>query len=148
MKNIPRDQPCPDCGRYVNRAMTIDAVIVKGNRILLIKRGAETYHGYWALPGGYSDWDEDITGSVLREVKEELNVQGKVVRLIGLYSQPRRSPHQTISAAFEVEIDDEPTAGDDAVECKWVDLDKLPSELAFDHAQIIEDYKNHTSCVY
>lgn len=128
--------------------MTIDAVIVKGNRILLIKRGAETYHGYWALPGGYSEWDEDLRTSVLREVEEEVGVKGKIVKLIGLYSQPGRSPHQTISAAFVVEIDGEPIAGDDAVECKWVELDKLSPELAFDHAQIIADYKAGKSCVY
>lgn len=148
MTSVPADQPCPECGRFANRAMTIDALIVKGNKILLIKRGAETFKGYWALPGGYVDRDEDITYALRREVREELNVDAKIVRLLGIYSQPNRSPAQSITAVFQVEIDGEPTPGDDAIECKWFSLDNPPKELAFDHLQIIKDFTNGKSIVY
>lgn len=148
MKHVPRDQPCPHCGRFATRAMTIDALIVKDNRILLIERGGDTFKGYWALPGGYMDWDEDITGSVKREIREELNVEAQIIRLLGVYSHPSRSPHQSVNVAFEVAITGEPTPGDDAVGCKWFDLDSLPKELAFDHAQIIKDFKSGNAGPY
>lgn len=148
MKSVPRDQPCPDCGRFDNRGMTIDALIVKDNKILLVKRGADPYKGYWATPGGYTDWDEDLVGTVKREVREELNVESKVIRFQGIYSDPARSPVQTFAAAFIVEIEGEPKVGDDAVDCEWFNLDELPEKMAFDHAQIIEDFKNGASGVF
>lgn len=128
--------------------MTIDALIVKGNQILLIKRGADTYKGYWALPGGYVELDEDVPTALRREVREELNVEATITGLLGIYSQPGRSPRQAISAVFKADITGNPTPGDDAVACEWYRLDNLPKELAFDHAKIIEDYKKDSSKVH
>lgn len=124
------ETPCPHCKNYSNRGLTIDAVIEEQGKILLIKRGAEPFKDFWALPGGYVDWDETVEEAVAREVSEE----------IGVYSKPSRHPHQAIDLAYSVSITGEPKAGDDAVELLWAPLDDLP-ELAFDHTQIIDDYK-------
>jgi 8-oxo-dGTP diphosphatase len=140
MDNLPNNKPCPHCGRYNNRAVTIDAVIIKDNMILLIKRGAEPFKDYWALPGGHVDWDETIEDAVKREVKEELGVDATNLKQIGIYSDPKRHPKQCINVAYGVETDGEFKAGDDAKEYKRFDLNELP-ELAFDHKQIIEDYR-------
>lgn len=148
MKSIPHNEPCPDCGRFANRGMTIDALIVRDNKILLIKRGAEPFKGYWGTPGGYADWDEDLTKTVEREVREELGVDAHVKKLLGIYSKPARHPKQAMAAAFVIEVDGEAVAGDDAVECQWFNLDKLPERLAFDHAKIIEDFRNGKSGAY
>jgi len=139
MNDIPNNQPCPHCGRYNNRAVTVDAVIIEGNKVLLIKRGVEPFKGYWALPGGHTDWDETVEDSVKREVKEEIGVEVASLKQIGLYSDPKRHPKQSINISYEVEIKGEPKAGDDAKECTWFELNDLP-ELAFDHKKIIEDY--------
>ena len=138
---LKNNEPCPSCGRYNNRGVTVDAVIVKDNKILLIKRGNEPFKGFWALPGGYVGWDETVEDAVKREVAEETGLIVKTLEMIGVYSNPARHPKQVIDVAFTVETEGKPKAGDDAIEVGWFDINDLP-ELAFDHEKIIGDYLN------
>jgi 8-oxo-dGTP diphosphatase len=140
---VAPDKRCPHCGRYNNRGLTIDAVIVRDSRILLGKRGGADapFKGYWALPGGYVEWGESTETALAREVREEtgLTVTGQAV--IGVYSDPHRTTSQAVTVGYAAQTTGEPTAGDDLAEVEWFPLDKLPSELAFDHADIIADYR-------
>ena len=135
-----RNKPCPTCGSFTNRGPCIDALIIRDEKILLIKRAAENYTGYWALIGGYLEWDESLEDCVKREVKEEVGLDVTNVKLLNVYSDPERSPVQDISAAYVVEAFGEPKAGDDASDFQWCPLDNLPEEMAFDHKKIISEY--------
>ena len=137
---LSHNEPCPHCGRYANRGVTIDAIIVKGGNILLIKRGSEPFKGFWALPGGYVGWDETIADAVRREVQEELGVRAISVKELGIYSDPKRHPKQCINIPHVVDIEGEPRAGDDAMEFKYFPLNATPELLAFDHKKLIQDY--------
>jgi mutator protein MutT len=132
-------EKCPECGHYNNRGTTVDAVIISDNRILLIKRGRDPFKNYWALPGGYIDWNETAEEAVAREVKEEVGLTVLSTQLIGVYSSPDRHPQQAINIAFSVTVSGEAKAGDDAREFKWIPIDELPEELAFDHKKIIHE---------
>jgi 8-oxo-dGTP diphosphatase len=136
---LKNNEPCQSCGRYMNRAMTVDAVIVRDGKILLIKRGSEPYKGFWAVPGGYVDFDETTEEAVRREVKEETGLIVTSLEFIGLYSDPKRHPKQCVSAAYVVEAKGEVKVGDDALEFKWESIKNF-GELAFDHKKIIDDY--------
>lgn len=138
---LKNNEPCSHCGRFANRGTTIDAVIMREGKVLLIKRGAEPFKGFWALPGGYVEWDETVEDAVRREVSEELGLSVKYLEFIGLYSDPKRHPRQCIDMAYAVEIEGDIKAGDDAVDYKWESIQSL-SELAFDHKQIIDDCLN------
>lgn len=137
--NLKSNEPCPSCGRYANRGLTIDAVIVRDGKILLIKRGNEPFKNFWALPGGYVDWDETVEDAVKREVAEETGLMVTKLELIGVFSKPERHPKQCVSVAYVTQTNREVKVGDDATEFQWASLDKLP-ELAFDHKMIIEKY--------
>lgn len=140
------NNPCLHCGRYANRGVSVDAIIIHDKQqILLIKRGAEPFKGYWGLVGGYIEWDESAEDAVKREVKEEIGMQVTETRLIGVYTKPERHPKQVINIAYAVTAIGEPKAGDDAVEYQWTSLSQLPDELAFDHRQIISDYLKLTN---
>jgi ADP-ribose pyrophosphatase YjhB (NUDIX family) len=136
----PNTEKCPDCNRHINRGTSVDAVIINGNKILLIKRGGDPFKGYWALPGGYVDWNESTEDAIAREVHEEVGLKVTDVHLIGVYSSPDRHPKQVINIAYSVSTEGNPRAGDDALACQWFPLSELPGEMAFDHLKIIDDH--------
>ena len=132
--------PCPTCGNYNNRAISIDALIVRDGNILLIKRGVEPYKGFWGLPGGHLDFDETIKDAVRREVNEETGLTVTSLKLLGIYDSPKRHPKQSVAISYITETIGEPKAGDDAIEVQFFSLKNIPKELAFDHTQIISNY--------
>lgn len=122
------------------RGVTVDIVAVKENNIALIKRKNEPFKGSYALPGGKVDLNETVESAVLRELKEETNLEGKIRCLIGFYDATDRDPRNSVTFAYAVEAEGELKAADDAQEAFWFDLGDLPS-LAFDHGEIVEDFK-------
>ncbi|MBN6889447.1 ADP-ribose pyrophosphatase YjhB (NUDIX family) [Cytobacillus horneckiae] len=54
-------------------------------RVLLQKR-ADTEQ--WGIPSGHIEIGETIENAVIREVKEETNLDVRVTKLIGVYSDP------------------------------------------------------------
>lgn len=126
------------------RGVTIDAIITKDDKILLIKRGRSPFSGFWALPGGHLDFDETLDDALKREVKEETNLKVISLRLFGVYSNPKRHPKQAIAIAYIVGTIGKPQASDDADEIKYFSVNKLPPKLAFDHQRIIDDYQHRS----
>jgi 8-oxo-dGTP diphosphatase len=140
MENQDQTQPCPTCHLYPNRGVSIDAVIIKDNQILLVQRGAEPFKGYWATPGGYISWNESAEQTVIREVKEETNLDVTNPRLVAVHSDPHRHPKQVINLVYYVsEVSGDLKHGDDALDARWFPLDEIPNELALDHATNIKE---------
>ena len=145
MTGVKRDERCPHCGRYNSRHTVTDGIVVKDQKVLLVKRGIEPSVGKWALPGGYLGWDETLAESVVREVKEECGIDATIDFLVGTYSSPKRrdvveqnvavvyalTPHTDTITPQQTEIE----------EVKWFDLEELPEDLAFDHKEMIDDYR-------
>ncbi|GAI08638.1 unnamed protein product, partial [marine sediment metagenome] len=81
--------------------LTTDAVILKDNKILLVRRSIYPFQGYWVLPGGHVNYGERVKEAIKREMKEELGIRVKVKRLIGVYSDPKRDPrYHTVSVVY------------------------------------------------
>jgi len=120
--------------------VTTDAILIDNDKILLIKRGNEPFKGMWALPGGHVEYGERVEEAAVREAKEETGLDIKVIKLTGVYSDPKRDPRgHTVGVAYLCEAKGKkPRAGDDASEAWWWPLDDLP-ELAFDHKLIVAD---------
>lgn len=121
--------------------LTVDCVVFdRSDRLLLIKRKHPPFKGRYALPGGFVDVGETAEAAALRELKEETGIGGKVVRLIGVYSDPKRDPRgHMVSAAFLVRPRSvKVVGGDDAAVAAFVD-DWRSQKLAFDHARILAD---------
>jgi len=122
-------------------SVTADGIVLKGNDIVLIKRGKEPFKGSYALPGGFLNYGERLEECAVREVLEETGVKTKVVELVGIYSSPDRDPRgHFVTAVYHLEpVGGMLKAGDDAKDAEWVPLDKLP-KFAFDHGKIIQDF--------
>lgn len=62
------------------------AVVVDNERRILLHRRRD--NNLWSLPGGAMELGESITQAIIREVEEETGLQVRVVRLIGVYTDP------------------------------------------------------------
>ena len=113
---------------YIARAQCI---VHRKNKLLLVRHRQDNEE-YWCLPGGAVEEDETPAEAAIRELKEECNVNGKIVRETGIviYS-PEDRAH-----TFEVDIGtQEPRIGTDPdypqdkqilVEVKWLALSEIP----------------------
>jgi 8-oxo-dGTP diphosphatase len=123
-------------------ALTVDCVIYDPKaRVLLIRRKNGPFQGAFALPGGFVDIGETVEAACRREVREETGIEVSDLELVGVYSDPARDPRgHTASAVFlaKLPVAASPIAGDDAAAAEWV-ADWRTEQLAFDHAQILED---------
>ena len=123
---------------------TVDAVIedTKGN-IVLIKRKYPPFQGFYALPGGFIETGEKPQQALLREVKEETNLNVKIIGKIGIFDEEGRDPRGIIhSTAYKCLVDDTSNmrSGDDSKEVELISKERLKDlELAFDHKKIIKE---------
>jgi purine-nucleoside phosphorylase len=125
---------------YKNPIPTVDIIIeLTGGKILLIRRKNPPWG--WALPGGYVDYGESLEEAAIREAREETSLAVTLIRQLKTYSRPDRDPRgHTVSTVFIAQGQGIPRAGDDAENIGVFDRFTLPSPLAFDHAQILDDY--------
>ncbi|KUH33488.1 NUDIX hydrolase [Thermococcus celericrescens] len=121
--------------------LTADIVILYGDGVVLIKRKHEPFKDSFALPGGFVEYGETVEEAALREAREETGLDVRLIKLVGVYSDPNRDPRgHTVTTAFLAIGTGKLKAGDDAKEVHVVPVDealKLP--LAFDHAKILRD---------
>ncbi len=136
-------------GKYVydwpRPMVTVDAAVFtfSGDRtkVLLINRGNEPFKGMWALPGGFVDMDEELEDAIVRELTEETGLVGVRLEQMRTFGTVGRDPRgRMITIVFMGIATEEQTgikAGDDAVQAQWFDIEKLPSNMAFDHNEVV-----------
>ena len=63
------------------------AVIIlnEENQVLLQKRSDV---GLWGIPSGHIEIGETVSEAAIREIKEETNLDIRIKKLIGVYSEP------------------------------------------------------------
>jgi 8-oxo-dGTP diphosphatase len=126
---------------YRNPVLTVDGVLVIDGKLLLVRRGREPEKGKLALPGGIVEYGETTEEAVVREIEEEAGITTKLVRLLGVYSDPDRDPRgHFITVAYVLAPEGgKLQAGDDAADAILQPIDDIPM-LAFDHSKIVADY--------
>lgn len=140
---------CSHCGRYNARTMAVNALLINGNSVLLVKRGEEPDKGLWDVPGGYIGWDETLQQGTVRELQEEtgLAVDPKDLEFFHLFSNPNnKAKNQVVDIYFvarsfdgEAKVD-----GLEITQIKWFDLNDLP-EIAFNHLEVLNKLKDSLS---
>lgn len=128
---------------YRNPVPTVDIIIELLDRphrpIVLIERLHQPLG--WAIPGGFVDYNETLEASAVREAKEETSLDVELIELLHIYSDPKRDPRQhTISTVFIATSIGQPHAADDAKYLEIFNQWEIPTELCFDHSQILRDY--------
>lgn len=130
------------------RHAVIDAIVIKDNKILLVKRSPQlTDGGKWAIVGGFVERDETLKQTVAREITEETGYLLTDIQLFTIVDNPdRNEDRQNISFVYLCTVGEKVGEPDqESTEVKWFSLDNLPKEeeFAFDHYKIIQLYMKY-----
>ena len=121
MKRLYPDQPVVGVG----------SVIIKEDKIALIKRGNEPAKGKWTIPGGLVELGESPEQAVIRETKEETGLDVEKTSLIDVVSnvdldaQGKVKYHYVIIDYFVHVKSGTAEAASDAMELRWVPLEEV-----------------------
>lgn len=132
---------------YSNPASAAAGVVFnERGEVLLVRRAIEPYRGYWALPAGYQEIDEDPAATVVREVLEEAGVEIEVHGLLDLLfvSNDKRKP-ANVAVYLCHAVGGVLKPGEEESEVAWFSLDDLPSEIGFDNYSRILGRLRHAS---
>lgn len=109
--------------------LAVAAAAMKDGKILLVKRKYPPSRGKWSLAGGHVELGERLEEAVLRELKEETGVDGRIKKfLMPVEYIERRGDevvyHYVILVYLVEVVGGAPAASDDAEEVELVPLEK------------------------
>jgi ADP-ribose pyrophosphatase YjhB (NUDIX family) len=134
---------CPSCGfvAYANPAPTACALCVdQHGRLLLVRRAAEVFDGYWDLPGGFVAEGEHPLETLRRELREETGLEVEPQEFLGVWPDwygeagEGEGVMSTVNLYWTARVVGGAAKPDDDVgELRWFAPDELPpdEELAF-----------------
>ena len=131
-----KSKRCEACGFvfYSNPSAATAAFVVRGDRLLVVRRGKEPARGTMDLPGGFVDHGETAEAGMARELLEEtgLRAQGMayLFSLPNIYAYSGMQIH-TLDLFFRVDVgaDEQAVAADDAASLAWIPLAEVRPEL-------------------
>ncbi len=109
----------------------IGVVVLRGDTVLLVRRGKPPNEGSWTLPGGAQEIGETAAEAARRELLEETGVEVGDLHFAAVVDSIRRDGdgrvqyHYTIVDFCARWTAGEPVAATDVTEAVWAPLDDL-----------------------
>jgi 8-oxo-dGTP diphosphatase len=103
----------------------VGAIIIEGDRVVLVKRGHAPLIGEWSIPGGMLEVGETLRQAAVREVLEETGLHVEVGELLGVFDRIVRDAdertlyHYVLIDFLCRRIAGEPQPACDAAEARW-----------------------------
>ena len=138
--DYPNSLQCSSCEKifYNNPKPTAAGLLMKNNKIILVKRKSEPYKGYWGMPGGFLKYGENPSEGLAREIKEELSVDIDSSKMVDIFniSYPVTETDNLSLIVFVYETNfnnslDKIKVNDDAEEWALFDKESIPDNIAF-----------------
>ena len=137
---------CASCGFefWQNSKPAVGALVVRAidtvPHVLLTRRGIDPFKDFWDVPGGYLENGEHPHDGLMREMREELRAEVKILHLVAaeIDAYPREDVAEearfVLSLYYRCDLASEGplVPGDDVVEARWFPLWTLPDRLAFE----------------
>jgi 8-oxo-dGTP pyrophosphatase MutT (NUDIX family) len=114
-------------------------------KVLLTKRAD---NGLWCLPSGKVEPGENVEETIIREVQEETRLRVRVLRLIGVYSDPNSlivynddTAVQIVALSFETEIiEGKPGLSDETSDWGYYSLKEIDNlDMLLNHHVRVQD---------
>lgn len=121
----------------------VGVVVLKGDTVLLIRRGKPPKAGEWSLPGGSQNVGETVRETAAREVREETGVEIRDLKFLEVLDAiipdglGRVQFHYTLIDFLAEWASGDPAADDDAEHAEWIPLSKLPEIELWDKTREI-----------
>lgn len=104
----------------------VAAIIRKDNKIFATQRGTGEFKGGWEFPGGKIELGETAQNALIREIKEELDVQIEVNQLLETVEYDYPNFHLTMHC-FWCELISGDLVLKEHQDAKWLTKDELES---------------------
>jgi ADP-ribose pyrophosphatase YjhB (NUDIX family) len=111
---------------YPNRPLIgVGGVVLRGDELLLVRRGMPPSQGLWSLPGGALELGEELSAGLEREIREECGISIQIGPIVGVFDaifpdQDDRVQYHYVLIDFLADyLAGELIAGSDASEAIW-----------------------------
>jgi ADP-ribose pyrophosphatase YjhB (NUDIX family) len=134
----------------------VAAAIFNDKGEILLQRRKDV--NQWCVISGNVEFGETIEHAILREIKEETDVQATIVRIIGMYSSPETQVYsyvdktvQYVTSYFEAKLTaaiDTGFCNNETAELKFFPVNQIPKDMALINPHWLTDALNTTSEVF
>jgi len=105
--------------------------VVRGGRVLLIRRGKEPLYGRWVVPGGTVELGETLVQALVRELEEETGLRVEPLEVLTVFDRIERDGETVVYHFVIVDylcrwLSGEARAASDALDVAWASPEELP----------------------
>ena len=123
----------------------VGAIIIEGDRVVLVKRAHPPIQGQWSIPGGVLEVGEMVREGAVREAREETGLSVEPGELLGVFDRILRDPENRVQYHYVLidflcrRIEGQLLAASDAADVRWFTREELPAlRLAKDTLEVIQ----------
>lgn len=127
------DPSLTDCPPMTAPVAAVGVICLRGDQVLLIRRGTPPRLGEWSLPGGRVEPGETLRDAALRELVEETGVEAELGPLVDVVDGifPESGRHYVLVDFAARWQSGDPVAGDDAADARFWPLDGIEDHVAW-----------------
>ena len=110
----------------------VGAIIIEGERVVLVKRAHPPLQAEWSIPGGVLEVGELVREAAVREAREETGLIVEPGELLGVFDRVLRNPEKRVQYHYVLidflcrRVAGDLVAASDAAEVRWFTQEELP----------------------
>jgi 8-oxo-dGTP diphosphatase len=133
----------------------VAAIIFNDKHEILLQKRKDS--NKWCVISGRVEFGESVAEAILREISEETNTTGEIVRLIGIYSSPASQIYyhadggtQYVTTYFEAKLHgriNDNFCNEETLALQFFKPDELPADIDKMHPEWLRDALNREGVV-